>query len=77
MPLIDEPLTQHGRHLYEPEPAEVVYVQKLTSLENLYSLRFQTGDALGHGPGQFVQVSILGVGVCTISICSSPTRPGA
>ena len=65
-----------GPHsLYEPAPAEVVSVEKLTDLENLYSLRLTNGQPLGHHPGQFVQVALLGIGECPISICSSPTRP--
>jgi sulfite reductase subunit B len=75
MPLLEDRMVQHGADLYEPVPAEVVSVHKLTALENLYSLRFPNGQPLGHAPGQFVQVSLLGVGECPISICSSPTRP--
>ena len=63
------------RSLYEPEMAEVVSTEKLTDMENLYGVRLASGQALGHSPGQFVQVAILGVGECPISLCSSPTRP--
>lgn len=66
---LERPLT-----LFEPEPTEVVAVEKLTDLENLYRLRLSSGKPLGHGPGQFVQVALLGIGECPISICSSPTR---
>lgn len=66
---------RHGAELYEPESASVVGVRSLTALENCYALRFLNGEPLGHQPGQFVQVSILGVGECPISISSSPTRP--
>ena len=63
------------RSLYEPEMAEVISAEKLTDMENLYGFRLASGQALGHNPGQFVQVAILGVGECPISLCSSPTRP--
>ncbi len=63
------------RSLYEPEPAEVVSVEKLTDQENVYALQLASGQPLGHLPGQFVQVALLGIGECPISICSSPTRP--
>ena len=63
------------RSLYEPEMAEVVAVEKLTEAENLYGLQLASGKALRHYPGQFVQIAILGVGECPISLCSSPTRP--
>jgi sulfite reductase subunit B len=60
---------------YLPIPAEVVRATTLTALENLYELRLPDGKRLDHKPGQFVQVSIPGVGECPISVCSSPTRP--
>lgn len=60
---------------YLPEPADVLSVKTLTIHEKQYSLRLQNRPVLGHGPGQFVQVSLLGWGECPISICSSPTRP--
>jgi sulfhydrogenase subunit gamma (sulfur reductase) len=61
--------------LYVPGPARVVRVEGMTGLENLYEIAFDDGHALKHQPGQFVQVSIVGVGECPISVCSSPTRP--
>jgi len=61
--------------VYLPVPAEITAVSKLTELENLYAIRLPEGRPLGHQPGQFVQVSVLGVGECPISVCSSPTRP--
>ena len=61
--------------LYLPTPAEIVSVRKLTGLEKLFAVRLPEGRPLGHDPGQFVQVGVMGVGECPISICSSPTRP--
>ena len=61
--------------LYAPAPARVVGLQHMTDLELLLQVAFDDGRPLDHDPGQFVQVSILGVGECPISICSSPTRP--
>ncbi len=61
--------------LYIPSPARVIGVQQMTDLEVLLQLAFDNGRPLDHEPGQFVQVSILGVGECPISVCSSPTRP--
>jgi sulfhydrogenase subunit gamma (sulfur reductase) len=60
--------------LYLPLPAEVLSVEDLTEHEKLLGLAFTDGEPLDHDPGQFVQVSILGVGECPISVCSSPTR---
>ncbi len=61
--------------VYLPIPAKLVNVQQLTKMEKLFELQLPDGAALGHDPGQFVQVSLLGIGECPISICSSPTRP--
>lgn len=62
--------------LYVPELAEVVSVQEATDTEKLFRLRFPDGRSLGHSPGQFVEVSLFGVGEAPISICSSPTEEG-
>ncbi len=75
MTLLDSSMAIHRPSLYEPTPAEIVSIRKLTELENLYAFRLADDRPLGHDPGQFVQVAILGVGECPISICSSPTRP--
>ncbi|MCP4246019.1 MAG: oxidoreductase [bacterium] len=61
--------------LYLPAPARIAAVEKLTELEKLFTVELPGGHHLGHDPGQFVQVSVFGVGECPISICSSPTRP--
>jgi len=61
--------------LYLPVPATLVSAQKLTEMEKLFTIRLPDGHPLDHQPGQFVQVSLLGIGECPISICSSPTRP--
>lgn len=60
---------------YLPMAARVSGVTALTELEKLFEISLEHGRPLGHDPGQFVQVSMLGVGECPISICSSPTRP--
>jgi sulfite reductase subunit B len=44
-------------------------------MEKLFDIQFHDGHHLGQAPGQFVQVSVMGIGECPISICSSPTRP--
>jgi NAD(P)H-flavin reductase len=62
------------RSLYIPEPAEILMVQVLAEKEKLFRLRLKDGSPLNHRPGQFVEVSVLGVGEAPISISSSPTR---
>lgn len=61
-------------NIYQPRIAEILEVKKLTALETLFTLQPPDGRPLGHDPGQFVQLSVVGVGECPISICSSPTR---
>ena len=75
MTTLTSPPARDATSLYLPEPAEIVNVTKLTDMEMLYSIQLADQRPLGHQPGQFVQVSLLGVGECPISICSSPTRP--
>ena len=62
--------------LYTPTIATVVRNEPMTATENLLQIELPDGAALGHQPGQFVEVSVMGVGEAPISISSSPTRPG-
>lgn len=55
-------------------PARITAVRSLTKLEKLYTIELPDGLTLDHDPGQFVQVSIFGVGEAPISVCSSPSR---
>jgi len=61
--------------IYKPEIAEIVSTEELTENEKMFEISFVNGrDSLGHLPGQFVQVSVFGVGEAPISVSSSPTR---
>jgi sulfite reductase subunit B len=62
--------------LYTPRPAELVRVDSLTPREKVFEFRLKDGKKLGHRPGQFVEVSVMGIGEAPISISSSPTRDG-
>jgi sulfite reductase subunit B len=62
--------------LYLPRLAELVKVEELTPKEKLFEFKFKDGKSLGQRPGQFVEVSIMGIGEAPISISSSPTRDG-
>ncbi len=62
--------------LYLPRMAEIVQVQRLTEKEKLFTLRLERNQALGQHPGQFVEVSVFGIGEAPISVSSSPTRNG-
>lgn len=69
--------TVEPRDLYVPTLATVTAVRDLTPLEKLFTVELPGGADLGHRPGQFVQVSLFGVGEGPFSISSSPTRRGS
>ena len=60
--------------IYMPVEARILDVRALTKLEKLFRIELPEGMSLQHEPGQFVGVSVLGVGEAPISISSSPSR---
>lgn len=46
----------------------------MTKLERFFELKLNSGKPIAHMPGQFVEISIPGVGEAPISVSSSPTR---
>ncbi len=58
--------------LLVPEPATIKRKEKMTELETLYEIELDNGEELKHKPGQFVELSIFGIGEAPISISSSP-----
>jgi len=46
----------------------------MTTFETLFEIKLDDGSELGHEPGQFVEVSVFGIGEAPISISSSPTK---
>lgn len=60
--------------IYLPTQSRILAAQPLTKLEMLFTIELPRGIALDHKPGQFVEVSLLGVGEAPISISSSPSR---
>ena len=60
--------------IYVPSPARIAKVRQLTAMEKLFTVELSQGQSLGHKPGQFVEVSLLGIGEAPISISSSPSR---
>lgn len=59
---------------YLPEMARLTQVKQATALEKLFTIELPDGRNLGHDPGQFVMLSVLGIGEAPISITSSPSR---
>jgi sulfhydrogenase subunit gamma (sulfur reductase) len=62
-----------------PAPARIMRVLEMVADIRLYDLRFEDPDlaqSFAYRPGQFVELSVLGVGEGPFSLPSSPTRPG-
>ena len=64
----------HDESIYTPVMARLDKVEPLTELEKLFTLELPDGASLGNEPGQFVEVSLFGIGEAPISISSSPSR---
>jgi sulfhydrogenase subunit gamma (sulfur reductase) len=66
--------TLKHQSIYMPTPARIVETRDLTELEKLFKIELPSGFSLNNRPGQFVQISVLGIGEAPISISSSPSR---
>ena len=62
-----------SKDLYLPEPAQVLKARAMTELEVFLDFALDSGRQLGHMPGQFVELSVPGIGEAPFSISSSPT----
>ncbi len=62
-----------NNNLYLPEKVTIKKVENFTENEKFFEVEFDSGRSLGHDPGQFVQLSILGIGEAAISISSPPS----
>lgn len=64
---------------YLPAPARILDVRDLAPDTRLFELRFEDADlarSFRFLPGQFVELSVMGVGEAPFSLPSSPTRAG-
>ena len=59
--------------IYNPQMTPITKIETATALEKVFTINSPNGE-LGHDPGQFVMVSVLGIGEAPISISSSPSR---
>lgn len=66
--------TLNTSSIYMPTLARIINIQSLTEYEKLFTLELPHHYSLNHRPGQFVSVSVLGIGEAPISITSSPSR---
>ena len=55
---------------YIPKKAKILDIRKQTVDTNLYKINYK----IKHEPGQFVQIGLLGIGECPISICSDSEK---
>jgi sulfite reductase subunit B len=62
------------KDIYLPAPASVLEAKPLTPHETYFKFRMEDGEPLNCMPGQFMEVSVPGIGEAPISISSSPTR---
>jgi len=60
--------------IYLPVQVRILDVRPLTHMDKLFTVELPDGLSLGHRAGQFVEVSVMGVGEAPISISSSPSR---
>jgi len=60
--------------IYLPRVATIKNITKFTESESLFELVMDDNQPLNHQPGQFVEVSIMGIGEAPISISSSPAK---
>jgi len=61
----------HEANAYLPFMAKIVEVREMTDREKYFKLELP--QPLGHKPGQFVMVSVMGIGEAPISISCGPT----
>lgn len=66
-------LQPQNNDLYLPTPVKIIATKNFTPKEKFFRLEIPSGKSLGHVPGQFVMVSILGIGEAPISISSAPS----
>jgi len=58
--------------IFLPEIAEVVSIRQLTEMEKYIELKIEDTREFNFNPGQFIQLSVFGIGEAPISISSSP-----
>ena len=62
---------------YDIKVGKIIRIKKLTEMEKLFEIILPEEENLNHLPGQFVVLSLLGVGEAPFSISSSPTKLGS
>jgi sulfhydrogenase subunit gamma (sulfur reductase) len=60
--------------IYIPMPSRILEIKQFTEHEKWFKIALPDGFSIAHKPGQFVEVSVLGIGEAPISICSAPSN---
>ena len=66
--------TAREESIYRPVMSRVLKIEQLTELEKLFTVKLPGGRSLGSKPGQFVEVSVMGIGEAPFVVSSSPSR---
>jgi len=61
-----------NKNIYVPEKAQITEIKQMTTLEKLFRIKLLERETLGHKPGQFVMLTVYGVGEAPISVSSPP-----
>jgi sulfhydrogenase subunit gamma (sulfur reductase) len=59
---------------YYLKKAKILRTKKFTADDKLFEIAFRDGSPLDHEPGQFIMISLSGIGEVPMSVCSSPTK---
>ncbi|HNV86282.1 MAG TPA: FAD/NAD(P)-binding protein [Candidatus Omnitrophota bacterium] len=62
---------------YVVKAGKILNTKEMTNLEKYFAIELPGQEDLAHDPGQFVMVSLPGVGEAPISVSSSPTKKGS
>ena len=62
---------------YNVKTGKIIRTKQMTDYEKLFEIAIEGGTSLDHEPGQFIMLSVFGVGEIPISISSSPATRGS
>jgi len=62
--------------IYLPRPAAITEVRKMTAAETFFRFALMHGERLAYRPGQFIMITVPGIGQMPISITSCPSPDG-
>ena len=72
LPIPHEKPNQLEGPTFLPQSATIIRKEKMTRTDAFYEIELDCKKPLGHKPGQFVEVSIFGIGEAPISVASTP-----